>query len=342
MSSGFSFDFLPGEQDEEKNQSTSTAAINSTNKNSVESNTFRWCTDLDSKFDEALKRINLAEYDRIPISDSVDIKRVRENEYTPTNLQNTDLIPGYYEGGLKVWECSVDLCRYLQENNVPIQGYVLELGCGHGLPGCWVLKQMSEQKSLTDDGKEMMDTDAQKVDEYSPPRNCQLSGLIFSDFNEFVLNNVTIPNILLNSAKKVDDSTNDFSRLSRHVALGFGDWNDMSDQLLSSSCGSDFPPSVPNDGKFELILAAETTYSSTAASDTARLLAKHLRKSSGVAFIATKRYYFGVGGGSDTLKAALTAASLPNNINFNVETVMVYDNGAGNIRELLKVQALSR
>lgn len=25
----------------------------------------------------------------------------------------TDVIPGVYEGGLKVWECSVDLCRFL-------------------------------------------------------------------------------------------------------------------------------------------------------------------------------------------------------------------------------------
>ena len=27
--------------------------------------------------------------------------------------QKTDIIPGVYEGGLQVWECSLDLCHYL-------------------------------------------------------------------------------------------------------------------------------------------------------------------------------------------------------------------------------------
>jgi hypothetical protein len=29
--------------------------------------------------------------------------------------KNTDIIPGKYEGGLKVWECRIDLCNYLME-----------------------------------------------------------------------------------------------------------------------------------------------------------------------------------------------------------------------------------
>ena len=28
---------------------------------------------------------------------------------------NTDLVPGVYEGGFKIWECSYDLLAYLQE-----------------------------------------------------------------------------------------------------------------------------------------------------------------------------------------------------------------------------------
>jgi hypothetical protein len=58
---------------------------------------------------------------------------------TSTRLDETsDLISGVYEGGLKVWECSIDLCNYLSEdlshglNQVcsPLGGSVLELGCG--------------------------------------------------------------------------------------------------------------------------------------------------------------------------------------------------------------------
>jgi hypothetical protein len=46
---------------------------------------------------------------------------------------NYDLIPGVYEGGSKVWECSVDLSEYLLDKS--ISGCALELGCGHGFPG---------------------------------------------------------------------------------------------------------------------------------------------------------------------------------------------------------------
>ena len=31
----------------------------------------------------------------------------------PAYLKSHDVVPGVYEGGLKVWECSIDMCRYL-------------------------------------------------------------------------------------------------------------------------------------------------------------------------------------------------------------------------------------
>ena len=46
-----------------------------------------------------------------------------------------DLIPGQYEGGLKLWECSIDLVNYFLGRTDLHRGSVLELGCGHGLPG---------------------------------------------------------------------------------------------------------------------------------------------------------------------------------------------------------------
>lgn len=63
----------------------------------------------------------------------------------------SDLVPGRYEGGFKLWECSVDLCRYLcgGAGDAPrLQGaHVLELGCGHGLPG--VLAALKGAASVT-------------------------------------------------------------------------------------------------------------------------------------------------------------------------------------------------
>jgi predicted nicotinamide N-methyase len=338
MSTGFTFDFLKSSEEDERNggQPSNATTENHHDAMSVGTTSFCWVDDLEAKFSEAL-RSDLP-YDKISLSPSTVLCRVREQNSVPQSLRNTDLVPGVYEGGLKVWECSVDLCRYLQENNVAISGHVLELGCGQGLPGCWVLKQASQQQSSHD--KTYFDNSAADVDmvDGDGKSSSQLSGMVFSDFNEFVLHDVTIPNILLNNQVNLKKpSTNDIAWLSRHVALGFGDWNDMSDQILSTS--SNCPSVIPLDGKFDMILAAETTYSSAAASDTAQLLVKHLKVDTGVAFIATKRYYFGVGGGSDAFKAALTAASM-SSVHFEVETVMVYDNGAGNIRELLRVRAL--
>ncbi|XP_023240637.1 histidine protein methyltransferase 1 homolog isoform X2 [Centruroides sculpturatus] len=49
---------------------------------------------------------------------------------------HSDLIPGIYEGGLKIWECTLDLINYLQENDIVKKGMnILDLGCGAGLAG---------------------------------------------------------------------------------------------------------------------------------------------------------------------------------------------------------------
>merc|ERR1719242_2447114 len=51
-------------------------------------------------------------------SDSVTF-RLRTEEYSgdlePALLDNTDLVPGKYEGGLKIWECSEDLVRHIHD-----------------------------------------------------------------------------------------------------------------------------------------------------------------------------------------------------------------------------------
>eukprot|EP00878_Enallax_costatus_P021358 GHUV01022607.1.p1 GENE.GHUV01022607.1~~GHUV01022607.1.p1 ORF type:complete len:240 (+),score=47.92 GHUV01022607.1:893-1612(+) len=95
-------------------------------------------------------------------------------------LLEGDLVPRKYEGGFKLWEGAVDLCNYLiQEYQITpdmlqqrypsgrLQGKkVLELGCGHGLPG--VL--------------------------------CLLAGATvhFQDFNKQVITSLTIPNVQAN------------------------------------------------------------------------------------------------------------------------------------------------
>ena len=247
----------------------------------------------------------------LTFSDAEPLLKVRnqaqtdEAIYDELERQGTDIIPGTYEGGLKLWECSLDLCRYIwkQRDHLKIE-YVLELGCGHGLPGCLILRNGVQNDIPTN--------------------------VLFADFNGFVLKDVTLPNILLNigglSIEKVANS----------VVFGAGDWLEMGRRLEE---GQHDLPALPRDGRFDLLLAAETTYTAEASEDTALLLANHLAID-GVGLVATKRYYFGCGGGSDAFRKASATKQVSiegTSYGLNIQTVEVYDCGSGNIRELLKV-----
>ncbi|KAH0992603.1 hypothetical protein GBA52_004086 [Prunus armeniaca] len=84
-------------------------------------------------------------------------------------LSNSDLVPGKYEGGLKLWEGSLDLVKALssevQNGHLSFTGKrVLELGCGHGLPGIFACLKGA-------------------------------AAIHFQDFNAEVLQCLTIPNV---------------------------------------------------------------------------------------------------------------------------------------------------
>lgn len=96
------------------------------------------------------------------------------NEYP--NTYDSDLISGLYEGGHKLWECTLDLLDYLNKNTIFFdQKSVLDLGCGTGLLGIFTLI-----------------AGAQNVD--------------FQDFNKEVLINTTMSNVSLNCEPKLNVS----------------------------------------------------------------------------------------------------------------------------------------
>ncbi|OCT95529.1 hypothetical protein XELAEV_18013214mg [Xenopus laevis] len=54
-----------------------------------------------------------------------------ENIISKIVTSNSGLISGVYEGGMKIWECTFDLIRYFEDDNVDFEGkMVLGLGCG--------------------------------------------------------------------------------------------------------------------------------------------------------------------------------------------------------------------
>ena len=258
------------------------------------------------------------EYDVLPFNDD-GIEPLKIFRHSSSGIDSsllnvetnqTDIVPGVYEGGLKVWECSIDLCNYLAtHSDLLMPRYCLELGCGHALPACLILRE-------------------------SLKKNFE-SIVMFTDYNDFVLKGVTIANIALNT--KTKNGVNPTDIIAKHAVLGYGDWIDMSKQLCDSTHGIS---QLPLNGRFDLILAAETTYTTTSAQETAMLLARHLVPETGVGLVATKRYYFGVGGGSDALReAARKKLVVVNQLNYlvHIETVQVYEDGTSNIRDLLKV-----
>lgn len=105
----------------------------------------------------------------------------------------SDLIPGHYEGGYKIWECSLDLASIVSE--LPsalfqLPRKVLELGCGHGVPGIVTLKAFEDT----------------------------IEEIVFTDFNREVLQETTWPSIKLNLN---DDALN-------KVRCIAGDWSSLS------------------------------------------------------------------------------------------------------------------
>lgn len=123
-------------------------------------------------------------------------------------IQASDLVPNKYEGGFKLWEGAVDLCNYLiQQHQLTPESLsssssgnslagkkVLELGCGHGLPGIL----------------------------------CLLAGALvhFQDFNQQVITHLTLPNVQANLTQIAHASTRQGSRYYS------GDWAAVG-QLLS-------------------------------------------------------------------------------------------------------------
>uniref|UniRef100_A0A2L2YQP2 protein-histidine N-methyltransferase n=1 Tax=Parasteatoda tepidariorum TaxID=114398 RepID=A0A2L2YQP2_PARTP len=132
-------------------------------------------------------------------SGNLEIKFVTEEliSTVPSYLNNSesDLLPDQYEEGFIVWECSVDLLRFLSSENCIHPDYsVLELGCGVGLPGLF----------------------------------SYLCGahVTFQDFNSEVLELITAPNVFLNS------ETEDSKMISNRCKFLSGDWGDIEERFF--------------------------------------------------------------------------------------------------------------
>ena len=82
----------------------------------------------------------LSEFVTLQLAGGVQLRRTSRPPATlPAGyLESHDVVSGKYEGGFKVWECSLDLVQYIlsevpevsSASSQPLR--VLELGCGRG------------------------------------------------------------------------------------------------------------------------------------------------------------------------------------------------------------------
>ncbi|CAB4263068.1 unnamed protein product [Prunus armeniaca] len=225
-------------------------------------------------------------------------------------LSNSDLVPGKYEGGLKLWEGSLDLVKALssevQNGHLSFTGKrVLELGCGHGLPGIFACLKGA-------------------------------AAIHFQDFNAEVLQCLTIPNVNSN-VPSFQPPALQVTKCDAGMEIRFfaGNWREIHKLLpYAQNIEKDFNVSTGKslDAQYDIILMAETVYSISALPHLYELIKKCITPSHGVVYMAAKKHYFGVGGGTRRFlsiveKDGVLASSM----------VAEVADGSSNVREVWKL-----
>lgn len=202
---------------------------------------------------------------------------------------HSDLIPGIYEGGLKVWECTFDLLEYFTKAKVKFAGQkVLDLGCGSGLLGIAAFKGGARE-------------------------------IHFQDYNSLVIDEVTLPNVVANFPP--EDDGNDInepegkrckkSTVAQEIRFFSGEWNEFC-QLVGSE---EFFV------KYDLILTSETIYNPDYYSALHQTFLRLLGKN-GRVLLASKAHYFGVGGGIHLFQKFVEERDV-----FETRTLEIIDDG---------------
>ncbi|KAH9989228.1 hypothetical protein BJV77DRAFT_1018453 [Russula vinacea] len=223
-----------------------------------------------------------------------------------------DVVPGTYEGGLKTWECALDLAAYLDRDILGAHAgvaagrrvcgsRVLELGCGTAVPTLLLLDRLfaylASEPGVGSPSSVMM----------------MRTHIHLQDYNRSVLELVTFPNVLLawymsplsaehrssatDSDSDVDNNEDEEGKETargRRAAPGRGKPGGLTVTRIRlrffAGSWESLREMLPHQGRlpYDIVLASETIYR-TEALDAFEVLWP-------LCLVAAKVLYFGVGG----------------------------------------------
>ncbi|CCW65797.1 unnamed protein product [Phytomonas sp. EM1] len=231
-----------------------------------------------------------------------------------TTPELRDIIPGRYYGGLKVWSCAPDLARYvislepIWRDATRVFGREVsslvfaEVGCGQALPALAAICVGARTVVLQDYNKEVLELCVK------PNIGATIAG-----------NGRSCP--LVREEGSV-------SKKEVRVQLVHGDWAKLG---WSDPFGDEERADGMCVAGCDVVLGSDVTFDHDACWKLSQLLQRWLRPVTGVAFIATKVYYFGTNGGS------LEFAQCASRFGLTTEEVAHMDEEGGMRRVILKV-----
>ncbi|KAG9311856.1 hypothetical protein JVU11DRAFT_8108 [Chiua virens] len=203
----------------------------------------------------------------------------------------SDLVPLVYEGGLKTWECSLDLAHCLKRDGHAANAIgrrTLELGCGTAVPTLCILQEIFSSPVISD-------TDTH---------------IHLQDYNASVLQLVTMPNVILawyispaaesyrSSEPQEPDDLDSILHITPELLQAFKTSLHAHHLHLRFFSGSwDTFDLAHAGGPYHLVLTSETIYHPDSLPSLVRVMHNAAGDEQHTCLVAAKTVYFGVGGG---------------------------------------------
>lgn len=258
----------------------------------------------------------------------------------------SDLVPGVYEGGLKTWECSLDLVNYLDGLSGASPSYfwgkrILEVGCGTGIPSMYVLHRLFSGGSSAGTHIHLQDYNASVLELitlpniilawYMSPSSAEYRATA-TDPAECPPADPTVPGELPLTPALKSAFTASLTKHNISLAFSAGPWESLTAHFRSG-LGVEH-------AAHDIVLTSETIYRIDALPALIELLHQAQASASPaqpVCLIAAKVMYFGVGGGVSEFMSILESKGMVDKgCAGKAETVWEHSVGVG--RKILRIE----